>query len=469
MKTNASERGQRLTGLELVMLACFAALLGFAVWLTVHFDVRARVDLAISSVIYLLVLLFSLVLLVACTVVHQDERAEKRRFEWLILLSFLSALFALTASLFNGRTTGAAALTMQIFANSLLGAYWIVFWIYQRRKYPQNDFDTFVSAVMIAYMSVYILFSFLNFFLPIFFATTPGGALLPRTDYFTLTYLSVWYIVYIVYVFARKGDGRTKLTLASYVILPLLLNIVSYLLADSLFFKNIYYALNSLCFLLPLYLIYFNLHVERGRRMQQQKEELTAARIHLTVSQIQPHFIYNSLTAIIGLIDLDPERAKESIVSFSDYLRVNLNAMKDSRLVPFEKELEHCKTYLGFELLRFDNIEVRYEIETTDFLLPALTVQPLMENAVKHGLSGAGVGGTVTLSVKEKGETVYVTVADNGVGFDPQAKAPGVHIGLENVQKRLSDLCGGTLTIDSKIGVGTTVTVTIPRKGGEVS
>lgn len=455
---------QRVSVFEYTVLAAFIALLCTSVWLISHYGILPEPELIINSLIYIATLLFTVVLFTGCMFVRMDEPKKKRTFEWMILLSFLSTFFDMFACLCNGRVVGMTTLTLQITANALLGIYWIAFWIYQNKSYPQNDFSKIISVMFIGYMAVYSLFSVANFFVPIFFVVNASGTLLLRTDFFTLTYFSVGYFFFLLYVFTRKCELKVKLTLSSYVFFPIILNIIDFVLHDVEFFRSIFNSLNALAFLLPLYFIYFNLHIEQGRKLLEQKEELTAARINLMVSQIQPHFIYNSLSAIIELIDIDSEQAKDSIVSFSDYLRVNLNALKSAKLVPFENELEHCKTYLGFELLRFDDIKVEYDIETTDFMLPALTVQPLLENAVKHGVSKTGHGGTVTLSVKNEEKNIRITVSDTGVGFDTNATLDGVHIGLENVGKRLHDLCGGTLHVTSNIGVGTEVAVTIPKK-----
>lgn len=464
-KVTAIQNKKRPTTVfEIAVISLFVIMMGIAVWLATAFDILSSAELTVNSLICLAALLFAAILFVGCMMVRLDKPKQKHIFEWLIILSFLSTFFAMAAGLCNGRVVGMTTLTLQVIANALLGLYWIAFWLYQNKSYPQTDFGKLVSAVVIGYMAVYIAFSVANFFVPIFFAITSSGTLLPRTDYFTLTYFLIWFVAYLIYVSTRKCEAKVKLTLASYVLFPLALCIITFGLQNNEFFRSIYYSLNSLCFLLPLYLIYFNLHIEQGRKMMQQKEELTSARINLMVSQIQPHFIYNSLSAIIGLIDIDTEQAKESIVSFSDYLRVNLNALKDAKLVPFEKELEHCRTYLGFELLRFNNISIEYDIETTDFMLPVLTVQPLLENAVKHGVSQTGHGGTVVLSVKKARGGILITVSDDGVGFDTGIIKDGVHIGLENVRKRLHDLCGGSLEVESKVGAGTKATITIPQK-----
>ena len=465
MKDFSNKNKKRsVSAFEYAVMSLFILMFAFSVWLAFYYDATSETTLTVNSIVYMITLLFTVILFVGCMLVRMDKPKDKRIFEWLIILSFLSTFFAMFACLCNGQVKGLMTLTLQIIANSVLGVYWIAFWLYQNNSYPQTDFGTIISALVIGYMAIYILFSLGNFFVPIFFVTSFNGTLIFRTDYFTLTYFMVWYIFYLIYVFTRKCSLKVKITLSSYVLFPLVLDAAAFALNGSEFFRSIFYSINGLCFLLPLYLIYFNLHIEQGRKMLEQKEELTAARINLMVSQIQPHFIYNSLSAIIELIDIDTEQAKDSIVSFSDYLRVNLNALKDAKLVPFDKELEHCKTYLGFELLRFDNIKVEYDIETTAFMLPALTVQPLLENAVKHGVSKTGHGGTVRLSVKDEGENILITVSDDGVGFDTEVQLEGVHIGLENVSKRLSDLCGGQLKVQSMIGKGTEAIVLIPKK-----
>lgn len=417
-----------------------------------------------NIIIYLFTLLFAFILLVGCVLVNMGEGKTKSRFEGLILFSFLSTIFSLSSYLMNGKVDVNLAITMQISANVLLAAYWILFWFYQNDKYPKSSYSSIVTIVVIGYMALYLLFSLANYFVPIFFRAIDSNRFIYRTDYFSLIFFLLWYVFYLGYIFTRKSSLRVKVSLASYVAIPLALNLISMLLGANETFIELYYSLNSLCFLIPLYFIYFNLHIEHSRELYEQREELTAARINLMVSQIQPHFIYNSLTAIIGLIDVNPDQAKKSVVSFSDYLRVNLNALKDTNLIPFEKELEHSKTYLDFELLRFKNISVKYDIQVTDFKIPALTVQPILENAVKHGVTQTGHGGTVSLSTKAFDKSIEIIVSDNGVGFDVNEKQDGVHVGIENVRKRLKDMCGGELTITSEKGVGTTVVVSIPKE-----
>lgn len=135
--------------------------------------------------------------------------------------------------------------------------------------------------------------------------------------------------------------------------------------------------------------------------------------------------------------------------------------------VAFSTELEHTKAYLDLEQLRFvDELTVVYDLECTDFLLPTLTLQPLVENAVNHGIRSKESGtGTVTIASRELPDRYEVSVTDDGPGFDPDEKPDDSrsHIGLENVRSRLRSLCGGELRIASRPGHGSQVTIALPK------
>ena len=191
---------------------------------------------------------------------------------------------------------------------------------------------------------------------------------------------------------------------------------------------------------------------------------LADQRYKAMISQLQPHFIYNSLSAIAEIEGV-PVKAQKAIVDFSKYLRENLDAMTSSELVSFEAELEHIRKYADLEKLRFlEKVNVVFDTQCTDFSLPALTVQMLVENAIKHGITKRYEGGTVWISSKEDEKNYVVTVRDDGVGFDVKSDIMLNHIGIANARKRLEYAVGGTLEITSEMGVGTTVTIKIPKQ-----
>lgn len=200
-------------------------------------------------------------------------------------------------------------------------------------------------------------------------------------------------------------------------------------------------------------------------------KELYDAEVQIMMSQIRPHFMYNALTSIAMMCEIDPKTAKEATIHFSKYLRCNMDSLKQTAPVPFTQELEHLKNYLYIEKLRFDDLlNIEYDIQTTDFDVPLLSIQPLVENAVKHGVGMAEDGGTVTIATRETDDAYEVIISDDGVGFDPSApkKDDGrSHVGMENTKKRLKELCNADIIITSQIGEGTTAKVIIPKKREE--
>lgn len=280
--------------------------------------------------------------------------------------------------------------------------------------------------------------------------------------YYTLAYgvlvvLSnpgVW-LSYIFIIRNRKILKKKLLPLLAYLIVPMLLVVV-----DQLFSLSASYV----CMAFVALSIYVGVDIEQDKELLEQEAENTEMKVNLMMSQIQPHFLYNTLGTIYHLCGKDVRLARETIKNFTNYLRTNMESLEKSTLVPFEQELEHTKNYLSIEMLRFsDVLRVEYDIGSTDFNIPALSLQPLVENAVKHGIRSRAKGGTVTISAKRENGKVYVSVHDDGMGFDTECLPDDgrAHIGVANVRKRLEYMCGGKLEIESEIGVGTTATIVL--------
>lgn len=141
---------------------------------------------------------------------------------------------------------------------------------------------------------------------------------------------------------------------------------------------------------------------------------------------------------------------------------------RHSRLIPFEEELRHLEIYLRFEKMRFqERLRIVYDIQARGFMLPFLTVQPLVENAVKHGICKKPGGGTVVISTRELPDCIRITVSDDGVGFDTRERIEDgrSHIGIPNIRSRIESLSRGTLEITSARGTGTMAVIRLPRTG----
>jgi len=202
--------------------------------------------------------------------------------------------------------------------------------------------------------------------------------------------------------------------------------------------------------------------------LAQKEMELTNNRVALMMSQIQPHFLYNTLSSIARLCTEDPEKARQVAMDFSAYFRENLQSLNSEKPIPFTQELAHTETYLNIELARFpDTLHVEYNICAEEFYLPALTLQPIVENAVKHGITRKEGGGTLTIESFEQEDAFEVTVSDDGIGFEVsgQTGEGDGHIGLNSVRQRLMNQCQGALIVKSVPGKGTTVTIYVPKEG----
>jgi len=199
----------------------------------------------------------------------------------------------------------------------------------------------------------------------------------------------------------------------------------------------------------------------------QTERKLAESRISIMLSQIQPHFLYNALAVISSLCDKNPAEAKKATINFSNYLRANMNLLERTEPIPFENELNHTIGFLNLEKAMYgEALNVIYDIQTKNFKLPALTMQPIVENAIKYGIGKKEGGGTVAISTKETDSGYLIIVSDDGAGFEQdKINDDGQqHIGINNVRLRLSAQCGGSLEIESKPGAGTSAKIIIPKQ-----
>ncbi len=190
-------------------------------------------------------------------------------------------------------------------------------------------------------------------------------------------------------------------------------------------------------------------------------------RNNLLLAQIKPHFINSNLAVIRSLCYEEPEKAVEMLDHFSGYLRENIQQIDDMQLVSFEREMESVDNFVYLEMQRFpDKIEVIKDIRVNDFFVPPLSVQTIVENAIRHGISMTGKKGTVRISTLAKDNNIIVKIEDNGKGFDVDSvEFDGInHVGIKNVANRLKRILNGKIKVESEVGYGTTVTFYIPKE-----
>lgn len=194
---------------------------------------------------------------------------------------------------------------------------------------------------------------------------------------------------------------------------------------------------------------------------------LEEAERDLMLSQIKPHFLYNALIAIQVLCRQDPKKAEAAVFDFAQFLRANMSFISSHEPVPFSHELEHIRHYAAIEKLRFqERLTVVYHIHTTDFYVPPLTIQPLVENAIKHGASKRIQGGWVKLETYETENEYQIFVIDNGPGFEMSAlrkKQETGSYGINNITVRLRKMMNADIRFYSSTDKGTAVLVKIPK------
>ena len=208
---------------------------------------------------------------------------------------------------------------------------------------------------------------------------------------------------------------------------------------------------------------------ERARELELHRSRLEAelkeSRVALMLSQIRPHFIYNTLGTIERMCLKDPQKAFELVRNFSLYLRGNFSELDSVVPIRFEEELKHVEYYVNIEKVRFPDMKIEYDVQATGFVLPALSVQPLVENAIKHGLMRLESGGTVVVRSYETVSHFCVEVKDDGAGFDTEIPVEEKkHVGLRNIRGRLKAMVNGELLLESKPGAGTRAVIMIPKE-----
>jgi len=265
-------------------------------------------------------------------------------------------------------------------------------------------------------------------------------------------------IVLFVTTLNKKLSRRGKLAFTMYCFLPLV----------AIIFQNIFkgYAIAYLSIIIAVEVLFFFVNIQKNIDLAEEEKKNKEAQMKLMLSQIRPHFVYNSLSAISTLILIDPAQAQKSLDDFTRYLRRNLSSITETKLIPFSDELKHIEAYVSLEKLRFKNrINVNFDIKTTAFNVPPLTIQPIVENAIKHGILKRIDGGSVNIKAYENDNSYIIEITDDGVGFDINQIdfSDNTHFGIQNIKYRINQTQNGNMEIISEVGIGTKVIVTFDK------
>ncbi|WP_198014850.1 sensor histidine kinase [Oribacterium sp. NK2B42] len=398
----------------------------------------------------------------------KDSRIGAMGYFTLFLFNLFIAVFfsALTGSVYGmpEHSRFIAVLTGIDYFFSM--TFFLTLWLYQKRFLEETAVTRMVTVLISVGVIIYFAAILVNIFRPVLFLVTDGGIYSDDIEDYISILLDLFCLISLsVATLLSKLSRTRKLSFICCIFSPVLFSMLS-LNLDILNKYVSVWGLATVVFMMPVCLMFFNVNDELEKDNLRYEKEQVQLQVSAMISQIQPHFLYNSLAVIEALCEEDPGLAARAISEFSEYLRENIDFADKSEPVSFSEELNHIKTYVWLEKLRFPNkLNIEFDINCTSFLVPALSVQPMVENAIKHGVCKKKDGGTVRIGSFETGEHYIVSIADDGTGFDAAVHEDNgrKHLGIENSRYRIREMVGGSLTIESTPGKGTKVTIRIPK------
>lgn len=339
---------------------------------------------------------------------------------------------------------------------SILATYYIISFI---SLYHTNVTKTGLKIVITGAVILTIL-TVISLFNGMIFSVDETTTFIHGPFYFlphTLSLTSLVVCLSIIFRYRTYLGSKDQKLLIFFVSIPSIASVFELL--------NPYIMVGYFATTISLVVLSFGVQLQQDIRTRERE---TSLKTLIMLSQIQPHFLINSLLSIKALIRKDPSEAAEAIDDFSYYLRGNMDSLSTDELIPFEREIKHVTAYLDLEKRRFqDKLQIHMDIDLPGIQIPPLTLQPIVENAVKHGVMKRENGGAVTITSEQTTEHCLIIIEDDGVGFDvtdPTLYDNSSHVGIYNTRSRLTTLCKGTLTISSELGKGTRAVISLPLK-----
>jgi len=395
------------------------------------------------------------------------EKRSRRYFLWIFIILIAYAVSDLVSWLTHGKPGNGWRLASKIalFLESVLSGALIPL-LSGFLLYSAGEEKVFRNCIFQMIMAVFTVYTVLLIYTQ--FSTT-----IYYYDELNVYHRGPWYPVLLILpiqmsilnlgLLWSKRDRLSKedkTVFASYIMIPVI----------SMIIQMLFYGVNIIVLGASIAAFIMLTSVISNQRKQYylQQEENNKLKTEILLSQIQPHFLFNTLGTISHLCTDAPE-AKKAIGLFSKYLRGNIEVLSNEMLIPFDREIEHARIYLELEKLRFgDSLQISWDLPCTDFMIPSLTLQPLVENAVRYGVRGNADGrGTVKILSKDCSDHYEISVLDDGPGFHPEAiqgAGERSHIGIDNVKERLRIVCNGELRIQSTPGQGTQATIILPKE-----
>ena len=406
----------------------------------------------------------SLIILIYCFNERKNEEIQVKLFGAMIVANILVLLSDMFTFILDERAEFETFLYFLNFLVYSLGYLITALFNYFLIEYigKRKSISIWIAHIIAIFCLIAVGLVIISLFNHMYFSFENGIYIRGSMYWLSQLYPIIILIVDIFIIFSYRNflEWQEILSLLSYEFLPLLAMIIQI----KIFGITLLYISTTL----SLWIIFIVIQVEQGKKLKEKEVELTKMNISIMLSQIQPHFLYNTLNSIQVLCTDKPERAKEALGDFSRFIRGNMDSLTSDKPIHFKRELEHVKNYLKLEKMRFGKmLNIIYDINEDDFLLPALTIQPIVENAIKYGVSKIEKGGKIVISTKCEKNNIVILIKDNGKGFNVEELIKNdnrTHIGLFNTKHRIHEMVSGQMFIKSKENRGTTVKIIIPKK-----
>ena len=389
------------------------------------------------------------------------DKWNKRYFIVLFSLLFLCAVTCLLAIIFYDDPTKATTERVVYFFESLFMSVPIfmptVFLLHCSHEKIKHSA---LLTAMTALLGVYFAFLIVAQLTDVFYYVTPDNRFFygPLYGLSLVPFVSIMLLNIAGVIRRRNKLSKKYFTALLIYLLPMTAAILLHMFVSAELFVIFGMAL----FAMVMFGLILSDNIEQYTKQQRQ---IAHERASVMILQMRPHFIYNTMTTIYYLCKMDADKAQQVTLDFTNYLRQNFSAIASENPVPFTEELKHTQTYLAVEQAQHeDMLVVDYDTPHTRFRVPPLTLQPLVENAVKHALDPDGDPLHIFVKTRLTGSGSEIIVENNGVDFDPVVDDKEPHIALNNIRNRLEMMCGGTLTVSPRHGGGTVVRVTIPNE-----
>ena len=321
----------------------------------------------------------------------------------------------------------------------------------------ENRRESLFFRIVLALWCLYFALLLIAQFTPFFYYVTPDARFHFGPGYSLLIVPPfIIELINLAYLILRRPRLTRKLFLSILAaLLPLTVVLIVHLFVSVFPLISFSIAL----FALSMYGVILSDQIEQYLR---QQREIAHQRASIMVLQMRPHFIHNTMMSIYYLCEQDPREAQRVTLNFNTYLEKNLAALSSDETIPFSEELEHTRAYLNVEQALYDeNLCVDYDMPHTNFRVPPLTLQPIVENAIKHGLDPDSDPLRISIQTRKTESGSEIIVSDNGPGFEP-TDDDKPHIALANIRQRLEMMCGGKMAILPREGGGTVVKLAIP-------